>query len=172
MMKRVRQFFRALFADVSAEDRAFAKKHLDERQRVLFFGVSVPDQQHAIRTARTALSLAESATGEIDLPLLTRCALLHDVGRKKGDLGTCGKTFAVLFAALFPRFARACGRDESNGIIARKMHVYFHHPEIGADALSSMGYSQEAEIIRKHHKAPAEDDPPELRILRMADELN
>ncbi len=172
MMKRVRQFFRAVFADVSAEDRAFVKKNLDERQQALFFGVSVPDQQHAIRTARTALSLSESVAEKVDLPLLTRCALLHDVGRKRGELGTCGKTFAVLFAAWFPGYARKYERGKGNGLIARKMRVYYRHPEIGADMLSGLGYTREAEIVRKHHEAPAEDDPPELRILRMADEMN
>ena len=49
------------------------------------------------------------------------------------------------------------------------MRVYFHHAEIGADLLEDLGFAAEAAVIRKHHKAPADDDPPELRILRMAD---
>ena len=52
------------------------------------------------------------------------------------------------------------------------MRVYFHHPEMGADSLFHLGFAREAEIVRKHHEAPAENDPPELRILRMADEMN
>ncbi len=138
----------------------------------LFWRLSVPDQCHALRTARHALRLAENASGTVDLPLLTRCALLHDVGRKKGDLGTFWKSFAVLFSAFFPETARTYGDDLGDGILARKMRVYFHHAEIGAELLFRIGFLEEAKIIRKHHEAPTEDDPLELRLLRMADEMS
>ena len=169
MMKRIRQFFHAVFAKVSAEDKLFLNQNLDKSQQALFFGMSVPDQCHALRTARTAIALAE----KLDLPLLTRCALLHDVGRRDGEFGIFWKCFAVLFADLFPSQAQAYGEGaHGDGVLHRKMRVYYHHAEIGADMLLREGFAAEAEIVRRHHKAPAEDDPPELRILRMADEMN
>ena len=168
MMKRIRQLFHAVFANVSAEDRAFLEKKMNRGQQALFFGMSVPDQCHALRTAHTAISLAENEEGKVDLPFLTRCALLHDVGRKDGEFGIFWKCFAVLFAVLFSSLAREYG----DGVLYRKMRVYYHHAEIGAAMLLQEGFAAEAEIVRRHHKAPAEDDPPELRILRMADEMN
>ena len=173
MMKRIRQFFHAVFAEVSAEDRAFLEQNLSMEQQALFFGMSVPDQCHALRTAHTAIALAENAAAKVDLPLLTRCALLHDVGRRDGEFGVFWKCFAVLFAALSPSQAKDYGDDDgSDSVLHRKMCVYYHHADIGADMLLREGFAAEAEIVRRHHKAPAEDDPPELRIVRMADEMN
>ena len=173
MMKRIRQFFHAVFANVSAEDRAFLEEKLNRGQQALFFGMSVPDQCHALRTAHTAISLAENEEGKVDLPFLTRCALLHDIGRRDGEFGIFWKCFAVLFADLFPSQAQDYGDGaHGDGVLHRKMRVYYHHAEIGAAMLLREGFAAEAEIVRRHHKAPAEDDPPELRILRMADEMN
>ena len=173
MMRRIRQFFHAVFANVSAKDKAFLEQNLSKGQQALFFGMSVPDQCHALRTAYTAVALAEKTAEKVDLPLLTRCALLHDVGRRDGEFGVFWKCFAVLFADLFPSQAQAYGDGAcGDGILHRKMRIYYHHAEIGADMLLREGFATEAEIVRRHHKAPAEDDPPELRILRMADEMN
>ena len=173
MMKRIRQFFHAVFANVSAEDRAFLEEKLNRGQQALFFGMSVPDQCHALRTAQTAISLAGNAEGKVDFPLLTRCALLHDIGRRDGEFGIFWKCFAVLFADLFPSQAQDYGDGvHGDGVLHRKMRVYYHHAEIGAAMLLQEGFAAEAEIVHRHHKAPAEDDPPELRILRMADEMN
>ena len=173
ILRRVLQFVRALFARVSTEDKAFVEKNLAPELQRFFYDLSVPDQCHALRVARNAAALAKKKpTGTVEMPLLLRCALLHDIGRKKGDLGTWWKSFAVLFAAFCPDLARSYGEDASDGILGRKMHVYFHHPQIGAEFLLQKDLGKEAEIVRKHHEAPAEDDPPELRILRMADEMH
>ena len=168
MIGRVRQFFWAAFARISAGDREFVERSLVPALRRLFFEMSVPDQCHAIRTARYAQIIMCKVSESVDSEFLTRCALLHDIGRKKDDLGTVWKSFAVLFSAMCPKIAHACGNG-GDGMLAKKMRVYFHHAEIGADILENLGFSAEAAVVRKHHKAPAEDDPPELRILRMAD---
>ena len=168
MMGRVRQFLLAATAKVSEEDKAFVERSLTPELRRLFFSMSVPDQCHALRTARCAEKLMADFPEPVDLAFLTRCALLHDIGRKKGDLDTIWKSFAVLFAAFCPERARAHG-DSGEGLLSKKMRVYFHHADIGADMLENLGFSAEAAIIRRHHKAPAEDDPPELRLLRAAD---
>lgn len=168
MMGRVRQFLLAAAARVSKEDREYVERSLPPALQRLFFAMSVPDQCHALRTARCAEKLTVGFPEPVDPAFLARCALLHDIGRKKGDLGTIGKSFAVLFAALCPERAHTCG-DGGKGLMSKKMRVYFHHAEIGADMLENLGFSAEAAIIRRHHEVPAEDDPPELRLLRKAD---
>ena len=173
MIRRIRQFFRAVCARVSEQDKRFVEQHLSAPLQSLFWGMSVPDQCHALRTAHTALRLTESEAETVDLPLLARCALLHDVGRRDGEFGIFWKCFAVLLAAWFPSRTRAYGDGVfGEGLLQRKMRIYFHHAEMGADLLAQLGLAREATIVRAHHKAPAENDPPELRILRRADEMN
>ena len=121
MIGRVRQFFLAAFARISASDREYVERSLVPALRRLFFEMSVPDQCHAVRTARCAQMLMRkfSEPEPVDSAFLTRCALLHDIGRKKGDLGTIWKSIAVLFSALFPKCAYAYG-NSSEGLLAKK----------------------------------------------------
>ncbi len=173
MMTRIAQFIYAVFAKVSESDRRFVERELNGRLQVFFFGMSIPDQCHAIRTARAAISLATERADKVDMPLLKRCALLHDIGRRKGDLGIFWKSAAVLFASWFPAIARIYASGaKGNGILYRKMRIYFHHAEIGAEMLVRSGFMEEAAIIAGHHEAPADGDPPELRLLRMADNMS
>ena len=87
---------------------------------------------------------------------MIRCALLHDTGRRAGDLTIRGKIFAVLITTFAPKFAE---RLEING--NRALYVYHHHAEIGARKLQQIGLFKEAKIIAKHHAPPKPDDPLE-----------
>ncbi|MBQ9376453.1 MAG: HD domain-containing protein [Schwartzia sp.] len=170
---RIRQFAVALGARLTEADRDFVRRWLTPEQRTLFFAMSVPDQYHALHVAYTARTLAAEWPGPVDEDLLTRAALLHDVGRRRGDLGTLGKSFAVLFAHFCSDRARAYGdAPEGSGLIEDKMRVYFHHAELGAAMLAGLGCGEEAAVVAAHHRAPSPEDPPELRLLRMADEKN
>ena len=77
------------------------------------------------------------------------------------------KIFAVLITAIAPKFAE---RLEING--NRALYVYHHHAELGAQKLQRLGLFKEAKIIAKHHAPPKPNDPPELKLLRMADNEN
>ena len=72
MIGRVRQFLWAAFAHISADDREFVERSLVPALRRLFFEMSVPDQCHAVRTARCAQMLmqaqndAQSKTADVD----------------------------------------------------------------------------------------------------------
>ncbi len=166
---RVRQFFWAFFSSVSEQDRQFVREILGLELLPLFYRMSVPDQCHSLRVARYVQSHFSDGIGLADYGLLVRCALLHDIGRQKGDLGVFGKSFAVIFSNVFPGLSNEYSK-KNNGYLQRKMYIYYHHAKIGADILMGLGYTKEAEIIRRHHEAPADDDPPELRFLRIADE--
>lgn len=174
MLRRASQFFHALTAHLSAEDRAFVETWLpEEAARTLFGAMTIADQCHALRTARTAdkLRFASPAGAVADRRLLIRTALLHDVGRQKGDMGTGGKVLTVLLAAALPHWAEARGEKASGGL-ASLLHVYYHHPEIGAARLRQIGLSDEARLVARHHAPADADDPPELILLRQADRLN
>lgn len=168
---RVRQFVRAITAQVTAEDRAYVEHVLPKEALPLFYGMHRADQRHALNVAQTAMQLAGKCRAEgtsVDERLLERCALLHDVGRRKGDLDIFGKVFCVLVVHFFPARARMWAEDGTSSMLA----VYFHHPKIGAELLRGIGLAEEAEIIERHHEIAKMGDSLELRLLRLADEAN
>ena len=167
-MGRVRQFCRAVTARVTADDRAFVARMLPEKALPLFYAMHRADQRHALNVAHTAAQLAAAETHPVDVPFLLRCALLHDVGRQRGDLDILGKVACVLLVHFFPRRARVWAeRGQSQWL-----YIYFHHPAIGAARLRRIGLAREAALIEQHHEAEKADDAIELRLLRAADERN
>lgn len=173
IIQRVKQFIHALHARMTVEDRGWVCSLLTREERLLFEAMTQADQCHSVRVAKTALALARNQS--VHETLLLRCALLHDIGRQKGDMGTQGKILAVLMQAVFPyrslQWARPGGRHWWEWP-RRVLYIYYYHPDIGRDKLLALGCYQEALIIAQHHKAPAESDSPELCLLRAADAMN
>lgn len=175
MIQRVRQFFRAIFATMREADHALVRQSLSKAEQELFYAMHVADQVHARNVARTALALAEENPCGVDRTLLLRAALLHDVGRRTGDLDVWGKVFAVLAMKFFPRLVLRLMRVEAGSIfypLGRALFVSHHHASIGAARLRAIGLFREAAIVERHHLPPAAEDAPELLLLRMADEQN
>ena len=150
--------------------------------------MDVIDQRHALNTAHTAEQIAHDAPNA-DKILLIRTALLHDVGRQKGDMGLWGKVFAVLCAKFCPTKSKAIADEflattkltapraakKNNRLFLawrRVLYVYFYHPDIGAEKLRAVGLGNEAMVVERHHLPPQANDSPELTLLRRADELN
>ena len=167
VFKRILQFFRAVTARITVEDGKYISAHLNAEEQKLFFAMSVEDQVHSLRTAYTVERLIIEDKRGVDREFLIRCALLHDTGRRAGDLTIKGKIFAVLITSIAPKFAE---RLELNGNHA--LYVYHNHAEIGARRLQKLGLFKEAKIIAKHHAKPKPDDPFELKLLRLADNEN
>ena len=167
VFKRILQFFRAVTARVSVDDGKYISTHLNAEEQKIFFAMSVADQVHSLRTAYTIERLVIEDKRGVDREFLIRCALLHDVGRRAGDLTIKGKIFVVLITSLAPKFAE---RLEINGNHA--LYVYHNHAEIGARKIQQIGLFKEAKIIAKHHAPPKADDPIELKLLRLADNEN
>lgn len=167
MLRRVKQFFQALTAKVTPDDGKYLAAHLNAEEQKLFFAMSTADQYHCLRTAYTIERLVIQDKKGIDREFLIRCALLHDVGRVKGDMGIFGKIFTVIVTDWFPSFA---DRLELKG--NKLIYIYRHHAEIGGRKLQQIGLFREAKIIAKHHAPPSPNDPYELKLLRLADEAN
>ena len=151
------------------------KAGLEESEQMLFLNMSLPDQRHALNVAQTALQLA-AGREDIDKVLLLRCALLHDVGRQKGDVSTADKIFTVLLHKFAPRLALNWGREGRGGALQNLRHavyIYFNHPARSAALLRAAAVEEKAAlIVSRHHKAPTAGEPPELALLRQADGLN
>ena len=175
VLKRVKQVWGALRARVRPADALFISEHLNPVEQELFFGMGMPDQYHSLCVAHDAIRLM-AGHGDVDRRLLVRCALLHDVGRRRGDVSTWDKIFTVLFHKVAPGQARAWGREgRGNRLdnLRHAVHVYFNHPQRGATILQTAGSEQSLiDVIAFHHHVSRAEDPPELILLRQADELN
>lgn len=167
VFKRIKQFVQAVTARVTVDDGKYISTHLNAEEQKLFFAMSVADQAHSLRTAYRVERLVIEDKRGVDREFLIRCALLHDVGRRNGDLTIAGKVFVVLITNIAPKFAE---RLEVNGNHA--LYVYHHHAELGAQKIQRIGLFKEAKIIAKHHAPPKTEDPLELKLLRLADNEN
>lgn len=167
IFKRAKQFFRAVTARLTEEDEKYISAHLSERERKLFFAMSKPDQFHCLRTAYTVEKKFLPENPHVEKNFMIRCALLHDSGRVKNDLSIAGKIFTVLITKFFPALAEKLERSGNHAL-----YIYKNHPAIGAAKLKKIGLIRESEIISEHHAKPDENDPDELKILRLADEEN
>ena len=167
ILKRVRQFYRALTADISVEDEKYLMAHLSNEERELFFKMGLIDQFHSLNVAYTIERLVIQDKQGIDREFLIRCALLHDIGKINVKTSVWDKVFAVLVTTFFPRLA-----DELELKGNRTIYIYRNHAELGGQALQKMGLIQEAKIVARHHSPPKDDDPRELKLLRIADEEN
>ena len=179
MIKRILQFYRAITAKLSAEDIRQIKKYLPPAAQNLFFAMHLADQYHTFNVYKTAIFLYQKLPAieqaQVNYKLLLRSALLHDVGRKNGDLNVIGKVATVLLTSFMPNFSKRIAAKKVRGILARPsywLYIYYNHPMIGAAKLKAIGMVSEAEIVAKHHNAAEETDSIELKILKLADEQN
>jgi putative nucleotidyltransferase with HDIG domain len=175
MLNRMKQVFAAVTASITQKDREFVNCYLNSKAQKLFWAMNVPDQRHVLNVAYTALHLAEGQEN-INVGLLVKCALLHDVGKVKGDVSTFDKIITVIGDHLLPNWAKKWekqGRGNKVSNLRHAFYIYFHHAEISAAMLKDIGECTELiEIIARHHKAPAENDPLELTLLRKSDSLH
>ncbi|HWR39715.1 MAG TPA: HDIG domain-containing protein [Patescibacteria group bacterium] len=186
--QRIKQVVAALTARIETADRQFVAYHLNVRETGLFWRMNTPDQRHALNVARTVIKWQAAAhknktagddgavlTAE-NRRLLLKAALLHDVGKVKGDVSTADKIIAVLADRFCPRAAwRWCrpGKGYFWDNLKHALYIYYHHAERGAAMLEECGVEDSVvELVRKHHQTPASDDSEELLLLRRADDMN
>ncbi|MBQ7705614.1 MAG: HDIG domain-containing protein [Selenomonadaceae bacterium] len=167
IFKRARQFYRAMKADISIEDEKYLMAHLNAEEQKLFMQMGLIDQFHSLNVAYTIERLIIQGKQGVDREFLIRCALLHDIGKINFRATVWDKVFAVLVTTFFPWLA---DRLELRG--NRSIYIYRNHAELGGQKLQKMGLFQEAKIIARHHSPPRDDDPRELKLLRLADEEN
>ena len=99
MIQRIRQFLYAVFGRLDAEANTFVRCYLSKEEQKLFYAMHEADQFHAWRVARSAQKkyLQYDVVHSDAYILLTRCALLHDIGREKGMADVWGKVLSILY---------------------------------------------------------------------------
>lgn len=183
MIKRVRQFWRAIKARLTAEDKVFIDKYLNDEEQKLFFAMRVYDQRHVLNVAYTAQKIRKQEQYKnVDDNLLMKACLLHDVGRTAEDICLMDKVINVLLGKFAPQKSKIWA-DRAKILNAYKkktfwqkrkyaLYIYYHHASLGAEKLNKIGLNNIAEIIRYHHDKIDNKACSELQILCLADSLN
>ncbi|MEG6615673.1 HD domain-containing protein [Peptococcaceae bacterium 1198_IL3148] len=171
---RIRQFFSAIFSNITEEDQLFLKKHLQPNEQALFMAMDVPTQKHCLNVAYSCQHLLEKQTG-INRTLLLRSALLHDCGKLAGEVKTWHRVIFVVVNKLLPTLRDKLiqrGQSGSRCSLCRAFYINSIHSARGAY------FAQQADVelpvivlIKEHHNGNIKY-PPELLILQQADELN
>lgn len=145
MFYRIKQFFWALFAQVSDDESAFIAHYLSEREERLFKALSVYEQKHSIRVAYEMKKEAQRQGREVKAYI--RAGLLHDIGKSKYPLNPIEKSIIVVLDGL------------TKGKIKNMNHLkmvkcYYHHGAISYELLKTSGkYSPLfLEAVKDHHQ--------------------
>jgi putative nucleotidyltransferase with HDIG domain len=174
MLKRINQVISALTARLYEADIDFIEKHLNQREQTLFWAMNLPDQRHSLNVAYTSMVLAQKIA-YVDEKNLIKASLLHDVGKVHGDVSTFDKIVTVIaykFAPIWSEKWAKFGKGNRLDNLRHAFYIYFNHAERSKEKLIAIGLDELADIVSKHHKAPASDDQLELTILRKADDVN
>ena len=176
MFNRIKQVFSALTAKIDDYDRNYLNTWLNPKEVGLFLQMNLPDQRHSLNVAYQASEMAKTWPSNLNINVLIKCALLHDVGKVQGDVSTIDKIITVVANSIAPAWSASWGRFGRGSKLDNVRHAfytYFHHAEQSSSMLQGIGTEQLVyEIVAQHHKAPTENDPSELTILRAADDLN
>lgn len=157
---------------LNRKDRKFVEENLDAAGRFLFSQMSIVDQRHALRVARHIKKVAAFQRG-IDLKNLIQAALLHDVGKVKGEIKWYQRILVALIRRLFPRRREKWALRDKSSSFRYALYVDLIHPSRGAYMAESLGLAPEVvSLIRRHHDPPSGKYDPELALLQEADRKN
>ena len=183
MLRRVFQVIHALTAKMESQDHRLVATYLDAREQSLFYAMDINSQKHAVKVALTCIKLA-ACHPSVNRKLLVRAALLHDIGKQRGELTTLYRIIFVITDKLFPRLGKTLAKQGNNlsrqklpGLPWQKLqHAFFvlySHPVLGSRKAEAIGVeSQILELIAGHHNPHLPGEPLELTILREADNLH
>jgi hypothetical protein len=155
----IKRFFGSLVPlDASRRDIEWIATILIDEEVAIWRSMSRPDRRHAAAVARRV----ERALGsEATRPVLA-AALLHDCGKTVSGLGTYGRVVATLSAKVAGR-EQAVAWRETRGF-TRKVGLYLHHPELGADLLGMAGSAPLTVAWAAEHHLPPEQWTVPLEI--------
>lgn len=157
-MQRLKQFYSALTASVTESDLAFIQKNLSKQEQALFFQMDVVDQRHALDVAGYAYQAATARGLGSKRKVLVKAALLHDIGKVRGELTLLTRLAFVLCPALVAKYRKKAWKSLKE------------HASRGAHMAETFGVEKEVvDLIREHHNQEASSES--LEVLQEADAL-
>jgi hypothetical protein len=150
------RFFGALSpAGPPAADEEWALGMLLPGERDLWARMSGPDRRHAVGVAREAQRLAGAPEGE--RREFVAAALLHDVGKLDGGLGTFARVAVTLGAmALGRRRLVAMGASRRPASVLGRVSAYLQHDRRGGALLREAGSDMFTVAWAQEHHMPPE----------------
>jgi len=161
MLYRIKQFFNALWAKVTTDDKKFVSNYLSDDESNLFYSLPVYEQAHCIRVAKDVLQNSRMSSEK--QRVIVRAALLHDIGKLAGGLGIITKSLMVLLDRFMPRFIKRFSR-------LKMVDTYYNHPEKAFLFIKDEN-DYFSFLIRNHHNYSVSRDEG-LMLLHEADSRN
>jgi len=153
---RASQFFHALFARLTPEDKLVIEKTLSPSLVEVFQRMSPSDQLHGLRVLRSICT-----AGEAD-PTLCAAALLHDAGKSRHPFRLWDRIVVVLGTALIPDAIERWGAGEPRGW-RRPFVIAAQHPQWGAEIVRAAGGREELiTLISRHQEIPVSHPRSEI----------
>jgi len=159
-LHRADQFKRAVFANVTSEEIQKISSVLTPEEISLFLKMSVVDQRHSLDVYYTSLKVIEDYP-DADPELTSRAVLLHDLGKSRFHLSLLDRILATFPRKLVKTF-----------FPWKYKHVTDYkdlHPGYSAEMIED---EQLAHWVQVHYQEVNEEDPPELKVLKISDYLN
>ncbi len=170
---RIKQFIRALTAQVSAEELEQVMQVAGPTAYELFCSMAVHDRRHSLNVYAT---LHRNGWNHPDLLM---AALLHDTGKSVAPLPAWQRALIVLLSRFMPCLMNRLGQGRVEGW-RRGFVAYVRHAELGACLAQQAGCSPlTVSLIRRHHENgrvgiydSSADEDRLLAALQAADSIN
>ncbi|HHY19284.1 MAG TPA: HD domain-containing protein [Firmicutes bacterium] len=141
----------------NSQELKFLQEHLTDWERALFEQMDYVDQRHALAVSQSVVTDPRLHSEEDKLNLI-KAALLHDIGKIRGDFTITQRVLAKIIKHIFPEYRKKLlvkGEKSKPGTLARAVFVQEIHPNRGAYMLSVSGTDQAVvELVRNHHNIP------------------
>lgn len=160
MFYRVKQFYRAITATISFEDKEWIENFLSLEEQKLFYSLRIYEQKHCLEVAKLLDKWTEGKDEMI------RLGLLHDIGKTKYPLNPIEKSIIVLL----DKFTKGKVKKLEN---IKMVKCFYEHPFIGCELLARIDQYDQSflECISLHHNHQNAELTKELDLLVKADNL-
>ncbi|WP_031514513.1 HD domain-containing protein [Desulfofalx alkaliphila] len=168
---RIKQFISAICSKLNDQDRSFITKILNTKEQDLFYQMDIPTQRHCLNVSYHCLAMLEKSP-KIKGPVLIKAALLHDCGKKKGEVKTWHRVVIVLTRRLAPKLAYKLtkyGEKGELGSLGRAFFIQQTHDVRGAQFAQSIGVNDQVVYLIRNHHCKIRNASKELIILQEAD---
>lgn len=155
---QVRRFFRVLFARFAKLNLTGVSSVLNAEETSLFLQMSVADQQHALDVYHAICQYSQKHSADVNVMLLKKAALLHDVGKSKFQISILDRVLAVFPPAVLRVF-----------FPGKFLHVQTYREEHAVFSAQMLSDEKLSKLVLEHQTPPQETDSMELAILKQFD---
>lgn len=174
MIKRIKKFFSALAAEVRETENELILSYLTKKEQDLFFQMSIVDQRHALDVCyHVEKSLKKKGYHDKspEMQLLRKAALLHDVGKRAGELSILDRVIIVLVDRFWPGQVEIWAIEGRGSFFQNRRHACYiaiNHSGLGATMLRQINCDSELiDLVAYHHHPEIEDW--RVKVLQAAD---